>query len=116
MITRSDGYVALIEYLTESLSLFEVVVTTNPNAPTVRLFIKYQMTEQLVAIFIQNPKLLPEEKLHIVAEFEAVTQDLLEILSRNLEHQIDSNQQSFIIDFVGLLKNLFDSILCESID
>jgi len=116
MITRSDGYVALIEYLTENLSLFEVAPKDHANAPTVKLFIKYQMTEQLVAIFIQNSQLLPEDKMHIVAEFEMVTLDLLEILGRNLEHQIDTNQQHFIIDFVGLLKNLFDSILCDPVN
>jgi hypothetical protein len=101
MITHSDGYVALIEYLTENLSLFEIEPKGCENAPTVKLFIKYQMTELLVALFIQNKDLLPQEKMHIVAEFEMVTQDLLEVFGRNLEHHIDINQQNFMSDFVG---------------
>jgi triphosphoribosyl-dephospho-CoA synthetase len=108
--------VALIEYLTEHLSLFELEPNGCEKAPTVKLFIKYQMTEQLVALFIQNQNLLPPEKMRIIGEFEMVTQDLLEVFGRNLEHHIDINQQNFIIDFVGLLKNLFDSLLYESMD
>ncbi|NRA54538.1 MAG: DUF3802 family protein [Gammaproteobacteria bacterium] len=116
MITRSDGYVALIEYLTENLSLFETRSESDSNAPTVKLFIKYQMTEQLVVLFIQHKNLLPEEKMYLIGEFETATQDLLEILGRNLKHQIDDSQKSFIIEFVSLLKNLFDSLLLESIN
>lgn len=116
MVTKSEGYLALIEYLTDNLSLFELDPKGCGNAPTIKLFIQYQMTEQLVQLFIQNKKLLPEEKMYIIGEFEMVTQDLLEVFGRNQEHHIDKNQQNFIVDFIGLLKNLFDSLLNEAIN
>ena len=116
MITQSDGYSALIEYLTENLSLFEQEPKGCDNGTTIKVFIQYQMTEQLVALFVQNKALLPEEKMYIIDEFEMVTQDLFEVFGRNLEHHIDDNQQHFIIDFVGLLKNLFDGLLCHAVD
>ena len=113
MITDSDGYLELIGYLSDSLSLFEQQPKGCDDAPTLKQFIRYQMVEQMVMLFNEHKSLSQDERLHIVTQVDLVTRDLLEVLDRNLEHKIAQHQQCFIIDFSCLLKNLFDSRLFE---
>ena len=113
MITNSDGYLELIGYLSENLSLFETKTKCDDDAPTLKQFIRYQMVEQMVMLFNEHKTLAQDEKLHIVTQIDLVTYDLLEVFGRNLRQKIDQQQQYFIIDFTSLLKNLFDSRLFE---
>lgn len=109
MIVESDGYHSLIEYLTENLSLFEQRAKSSNDGTTIQSFIRYQLVEQMSLIFAQNKALSVDDKIAIVVEFDHVFDDLSEVLGRLLSHNITHNQRVFIIDYFGLLKNLFDS-------
>ena len=113
MITKTDGYLSLIEYLSNNISLFEKHSSGCSNSPTIKQFIRYQMVEQLVLLFNEHSELTQDKKLIIVNEVNRVTDDLFELLAGNIEHKIDQNQRHFFIDFAGLLKNLFDAHLFE---
>lgn len=113
MITKTDGYLSLIEYLSDNMSLFEKHSTGCENSPTIKQFIRYQMVEQLVLLFNEHAELNQDKKLIIVDEVNRVTDDLFELLAGNVEHKIDQSQRHFFIDFAGLLKNLFDAHLFE---
>jgi len=114
MITQGDGYHALIEYLTEHLALFEPVPQPDQGGVSIRLFIRYQLIEQIALIFEQKKHFQQQEKIYIVEEFDIVLNDLGEVLGRLLEHQITEHQKAFIIEYSGLLKNLFDTQLEHS--
>jgi len=111
MIITTDGYHSLIEYLTESLPLFEPSKTDSQGGASIELFIRYQLVEQMGLIFEQNKTLNVDEKVYIVEEFDHVFNDLSEVLGRLLKHKITPKQRVFIVDYFGLLKNLCDSQL-----
>lgn len=111
MVIQSDGYISLIEYLSESIALFNQGHNEDHQPMTIKLFIRYQMVEQMSLLFEQNKFLIPQEKIYIVDEFDQAFNDLSEVLGNNMMNKITENQQVFITDFAGLLKNLFDSQL-----
>lgn len=114
MITTSLGYHSLIEYLADNLALFEPQESSLQGGVSIKLFIRYQLVEQLGLIFEQNKQLTVDEKIYIVAEFDHVLNDLNEVLCSLLDHQITQHQRSFVIDYFGLIKNLFDSQMGEA--
>jgi len=111
MIIDTDGYHSLIEYLTESLPLFKPSKTESQGGASIKLFIRYQLVEQMGLIFEQNKMLNVDERIYIVEEFDHVFNDLSEVLGRLLDHKITPKQRVFITDYCGLLKNLCDSQL-----
>jgi hypothetical protein len=111
MVIQSEGYSSLIEYLSENLAVFGPSHTEGHQPMTIKLFIRYQMVEQMALLFEQNKLLIPQEKIYIVEEFDKAFDDLCEVLGQNIENKLTDSQRAFITDFSGLLKNLFDAQL-----
>lgn len=111
MVTNSDGYSSLIEYLSENLSVFELNENSDEQPMTINIFVRYQMVEQMTLIFEQNKSLIQQEKIYIFEEFDRVINDLNEVLGHNMNNKINKQQNEFITEFAGLLKNLFDAQL-----
>jgi len=111
MVTNSDGYSSLIEYLSENLSVFELSKDLDDQPMTINTFIRFQMVEQMTLIFEQNKSLIQQEKIYIFEEFDRVVNDLSEVLGHNMNNKISKSQHEFITEFAGLLKNLFDAQL-----
>ena len=109
MIIQSEGYLSLVEYLTEHLALFEAEEDENPGTATLKQFIRYQLAEQMFLIFSRHKGLNADDKIYIVDDFEQVFSDLSEVLGRLLDHKATKAQRTFITDYVSLVKNLFDS-------
>ncbi|NRA61155.1 MAG: DUF3802 family protein [Psychrobium sp.] len=111
MIIQNIGYHSLIEYLKDNLTIFEMRPLDDKHSTKLDLYVRYQFTEQIRLLFDQHPNLLEQEKLYIVDQFEHAYSDLAQIMGGDFKQQLTENQQTFIKDFSGLLKNLFDSQL-----
>lgn len=109
MVTDSEGYIHIIEYLTEHLSLFENTATADVNAPTVIDEIEAQLSEQIIAVCTQNEHLTFNQRNTIIREIDSIISDLHEILSNVINNPISNEQQQFIHEFSMLIKNLFDT-------
>jgi len=113
MVTDTDGYIYIIEYLTEHLSLFESSVvgenieTTPKN--TVMHVIEIELIEQIISVCNQNDTLTVNRRNTIIREVDAIVSDLEEILSSVVNNPVTPNQQTFIKEFATLIKNLFDA-------
>ena len=57
MVTDSEGYIHIIEYLTEHLSLFENSDTDAHSTQTVMAEIEEQLSAQLISLCSQNKNL-----------------------------------------------------------
>ena len=97
--------------MSENLAVFGPSHTEDHQPMTIKLFIRYQMVEQMALLFEQNKLLIPQEKIYIVEEFDKAFDDLCEVLGQNVENKLTDSQRAFITDFAGLLKNLFDAQL-----
>ncbi|WP_286234416.1 DUF3802 family protein [Thalassotalea sediminis] len=109
MVTDTDGYVHIIEYLTEHLSLFEKSSKVNTSALTVMEVIEQELTEQIIIVCSQNEQLSFNQRNTIIREVDAIVYDLQEILSGVINNPVSSEQKEFLKEFAQLIKNLFDT-------
>jgi len=109
MVTDTEGYVHIIEYLTEHLSLFENTPATNNSTDTVMAIIETELSEQIILVCSQNKDLNFNQRNAIIREVDAIVYDLEEILSGVVNNPVTESQTIFIKEFAGLIKNLFDT-------
>lgn len=109
MVINSEGYIHIIEYLTEHLSLFEQQPDSSlNNTTTVMMEIETQLSEQIIAVCLQNELLTSNQRNDIIHEIDQIASDLEEIFSAVASQPISTEQQAFIHEFSLLIKNLFD--------
>jgi hypothetical protein len=109
MVTDTEGYIHIIEYLTEHLSLFENSSSAEFGADTVMEVIEQELSEKIINICSQNEALSFNQRNTVIREVDAIVYDLEEILSGVVNNPVTSEQQSFIKEFALLIKNLFDT-------
>lgn len=109
MVTDTESYVQVIEYLVEHLSLFENSVQPTLNSNSVMATIEQELSDQIMSICTQNEKLTFNQRNAIIREVDAIVYDLEEILSGVVNNPVTSEQETFIIEFATLIKNIFDS-------
>ena len=109
MITDTEGYIHIIEYLTAHLSLFENSTNINSDTGSVLEIIELEMGAQIIALCSQNPDLTFEQRNTIIREIDVIVYDLQEILSGVINKPVTNEQSVFIKEFAILIKNLFDT-------
>lgn len=109
MVTDTEGYVHIIEYLTEHLSLFENSIADADNADTVMSVIEVELSEQIISVCGQNAGLSFNQRNAIIREVDAIVYDLEEIFSGIVNNPATPEQCRFIKEFATLIKNLFDA-------
>jgi len=109
MVTDTEGYVHIIEYLTQHLNIFESSEKAEFGADSVIEVIEQELSEQIIAVCSQNEALTFNQRNTIIREVDAIVYDLNEILSGVVNNPVTSEQQSFLKEFALLIKNLFDS-------
>ncbi len=109
MVTDNEGYIHIIEYLTEHLSLFENTIAVDKSADTVMAVIEVELGEQIICVCSQNQALTFNQRNAIIREVDAIVYDLEEILSGVVNNPVTEPQSRFIKEFASLIKNLFDA-------
>ncbi|MGF1690017.1 DUF3802 family protein [Photobacterium kagoshimensis] len=112
MVVESEGYLALIEYFTEHLSLFENV-NTDTCTETVEDVVTDMVASNLMVVFSQNPDIEQDLRFKLMQEADAVVDDLSEVLAGAWTRCPTNEQITFLEDYVGLVKNLFDSAISQ---
>lgn len=114
MVIDTDGYIQIIGYLTEHLSLFEGQPSVG-SGDTVLSTIEEELSEQIMTLCSQNESLTFNQRNTIIREVDAVVSDLEEILSGVINNAVDDKQRDFIKEFSSLIKNLFDTEIHTSL-
>ncbi|MGL5392734.1 MAG: DUF3802 family protein [Shewanella sp.] len=113
MVTDKDGYMHLIQYLTEHLGLFETPEPDGITEDTVMELFEEQLSAQIIMVCGQNPSLTFAERNTIIREVDAIVYDLEEILAKVANQKATAAQTLFITEFSGLIKNLFDQEIAK---
>lgn len=108
MVTDKDGYIHLVQYLTEHLGIFENSQQHNASEETVMELFEEQLAAQIIMVCGQNPSLTFSQRNLVIREVDAIVYDLEEILARVADHKATIEQTRFITEFSALIKNLFD--------
>lgn len=110
MITSSDGYIQLIHFLADNLAIFENrnQQTTSTTDSIGDIFSEHIATNTM-AVCNQHQQLTEKHRFVIIREMDAIVGDLEEVLSSAWNLSPNNEQMAFIEEFVGLMKNLFDS-------
>lgn len=111
MVIDQTGYIELIQYLTDNLSIFEQK-SKQQQGDTLAELVSEQISENIMRVCLQHEHLDSHHRFEVVRETDAIVHDLEEVLSNVWESVPTEEQAEFINEFVGLLKNLFDSALC----
>jgi len=109
MVTDTEGYIHIIEYLTAHLNLFENSTNIENANSSVLEIIEQEMSEQIISLCSQNKDLTFNQRNTIVREIDAIVYDLQEILSGVIDNSVTNQQLAFIKEFAILIKNLFDT-------
>lgn len=112
MVVESEGYHALIEYFTEHLSLFENA-SKDGCSETVEDVVTDMIATNLMAVFSQNPDIDTDFRFKLMQEADAVMEDLAEVLAAAWRSCPTNEQIAFLEDYIGLVKNLFDSAISQ---
>ncbi|MFM2482623.1 DUF3802 family protein [Celerinatantimonas sp. YJH-8] len=112
MVTNGEGYYQLIQYLTENLSVFEQSGTPMTGI-TVAEYTTDKIAESVMAVCQQHPHLNSESRFSVIRESDSVVNDLQEVLSSVWNTPPTQQQSEFLDEFIGLIKNLFDSAIYE---
>lgn len=116
MVTDTEGYVHIIEYLVEHLSLFENSAAQCSQNDSVIATIEEELSSQIINVCSQNESLTFNMRNAIIREVDAIVYDLEEILSGVTDHLVTQEQITFIKEFAGLIKNLFDTEIHNMLD
>jgi len=109
MVTDTEGYSHIIEYLTAHLSLFENSTHNTQAKSSVLEVIEQEMSVQIMNLCHQNEVLNFNQRNVIIREVDAIVYDLQEILSGVVNNSVTNEQLAFIKEFAILIKNLFDT-------
>ena len=104
MVTDTDGYIHIVEYLTEHLSLFENSTTSSVGGDTVIAVIEQELSEQIISVCAQNEALTFNQRNTIIREVDAIVYDWEEILALIVNNPITAEQLTFIKEFSLLIK------------
>ncbi|EWH04703.1 topoisomerase II [Pseudoalteromonas lipolytica SCSIO 04301] len=115
MVLDRQGYDDLVMYLTQNLALFEKPGQIKPGAPTVLELIEDVIAENVMLLCEQHTELNTEQRSQIVREVDGIVYDLQEVLSSVTNQPVTVEQHAFIDEFAGLVKNLFDTAVAESV-
>lgn len=110
MVVESEGYFSLIEYLVQNLGLFETPQHSN-GEETIEELVSERIAGNMMAICEQHPELDPKLRFAMMQEVDAVVADLEEVLSIAWLRAPSPEQKAFLIEFIDLIKNLFDSVI-----
>jgi len=110
MITSQEGYVHLIQYLTEKLELFEHPGTSVAGF-SVGEVIETKLADAVMRVVQQHDPMSSDDRFLLVRESDAIVYDLQEVLSSCWEASASHDQVEFIDEYIGLIKNLFDTAL-----
>ncbi len=111
MVTDTDGYIQIIEYLTEHLILFENSTAPPQASETVMSAIEVELCDQIINVCSQNSNLTFNQRNIIIREVDAIVSDLEEILSGVINNPVNAAQHDFITEFAGIIKNMFDTAI-----
>jgi hypothetical protein len=112
VVVETDGYLALIEHLTFNLDLFSNS-TDDTGAESVEDVVTDLIATNIMAIFEQNPELHASVRFKLLKEADSVVADLGEVLAGVWAKPATNEQIGFLDEYVGLVKNLFDSAVAQ---
>ncbi|MGF1762148.1 DUF3802 family protein [Aliivibrio kagoshimensis] len=112
MVVDNDGYLSLIEYLTENLALF-IDGHGDTGDETVEDVVTDMVASNIMTVFDQNPELSSIIRFQLLKEADAVVDDLGEVLASAWGTKATNEQVAFLEEYISLIKNLFDSVLAQ---
>ncbi|MFT5879222.1 MAG: hypothetical protein ACI86X_000312 [Moritella sp.] len=114
MITNSEGYIQLIHFLADNLVIFENSSQPQSSAAeSIGDIFSEHIANNTIIVCNQHVNLTEKHRFVIIREIDAIVSDMEEVLSAAWNRAPNEAQMEFIDEFIGLVKNLFDSELTK---
>lgn len=116
MVTDKAAYVELMEYLRSSQDMFDHREGVSPDAPELEQLVEQEITNQVITLCNQHQDLETNHRSIIVREIDSIVADMEQILTSYWHQQVTPDQEEFIKEFTGLVKNVFDGAVADLLD
>lgn len=116
MVLDKPSYEQLIDYLNSSKDIFHQDEVVEHGAPTLEELLEEEIAGQIIALCTQHDELETNHRSIIVREVDGIVYDLQQILSEYWQQPLSQAQVSFVKEFAGLVKNIFDSAIADLLD
>ncbi len=116
MVTDKPAYKELMEYLASSLGTFELKEAPLYDDKTVEMLVEQEITTQVITLCSQHEELETNHRSIIVREIDSIVYDMHQVLLTYWERPVTQTQALFIVEFTGLIKNVFDSAVADLLD
>ena len=112
LVVETDGYLALIEYLSTNLDVFTSDFG-DVGSQTLEYVVTDMVASSIMMLFKQNPDLETNVRFKLLKEVDAVVEDLSEVLAGVWNKKATNQQIAFLDEYIALVKNLFDSAVTQ---
>lgn len=117
MVIDRPSYKDLIDYLTSNIEVFRHPSDTPPEgSKTVEDTVEQELGNQIIILCTQHDELETNHRSIIVREVDGIVYDIEQVLSEFWRQPVCPSQKQFIVEFVSLIKNVFDSEIATLLD
>lgn len=114
MVIDRPAYEELIDYLTSNLEVFHSKGTT--EAQTIEELVEVELGNQIILLCTQHDELETNHRSIIVREVDGIVYDIQQVLGGCWHNNVTQEQKAFLIEFIGLIKNVFDTAVANLLD
>ena len=116
MVTDKPAYDQLLDYLTSNKAIFTDNTDTPTDTPTIESIVEEQISEQVIALCTQHETLEHNHRSIIIREVDGIVYDIQQVLLEYWQKPASAEQAEFLMEFAGLIKNVFDSEIAALLD
>jgi hypothetical protein len=117
MVIDKPAYEELIDYLTSNLDIFRSEqAKESATNKSIEDLIEQELGNQIITLCIQHDELETNHRSIIVREVDGIVYDIQQVLGVFWNRPATEEQRVFIVEYVGLIKNVFDTAIANLID
>lgn len=117
MVIDKPAYVELIDYLTSNLDVFrQGPASEQSDNKIIEDLVEQEIGNQIIILCTQHDELETNHRSIIVREVDGIVYDIQQVLGVFWGQKATDEQKEFIVEFVGLIKNVFDTAIANLLD
>lgn len=116
MVTDKPAYDQLLDYLTSNRAIFADHSSSSKTELSIESIVEEQIASQVIALCTQHETLEANHRSIIIREVDGIVYDMQQILLEYWQQKATQEQKDFLIEFAGLIKNVFDAEVAALLD
>lgn len=116
MVTDKQAYDELMEYLYSSREVFVQRDEEMVPGLTLEALVEQEISSQIITLCNQHDDLEVNHRSIIVREVDGIVYDMQQVLYDHWQQSVTQGHVDFVVEFTGLIKNIFDGAIADLLD